>query len=331
MFFASASSPWSPWRHQAFRAIWTAGLVSNIGIWMQNVGAAWMMTSLTETVLMVALIQTASALPSFLLALPAGTAADLIDRRRLLLGAQCAMLVVSIALSMAALTGVMTPWLLLGLTFALGCGSAFCMPAQQASSSDVVPQDEVPRAVALSGISFNGARAVGPVLAGVLIAWAGTAAVFVANVLAFFIVIGLLLRWKNPRRRTALPREPLWSGLSAGVRYVRHAPVMHDLLLRSMLFVCSSSALWALLPIVARRQLGAGAVGYGAMLASLGVGAVLGGGLLPRLRSRFELPQMIAAALEDATRFGCRTLSGPPSHGLRRATWALWCESMRRP
>ncbi|MBN9410025.1 MAG: MFS transporter [Burkholderiales bacterium] len=292
----SAASPWSPFRHKAFRAIWIAGLVSNIGNWMQNVGAAWLMTSLSEAVIMVALIQTASALPSFLLALPAGTAADLFDRRRLLLAAQGVMLAVSTLLSVATLTGAMTPWLLLGLTFALGCGSAFIMPSQQASSSDVVPQDEVPRAVVLSGISYNSARAVGPVLAGAIIAWAGTGAVFVANVLAFSVAIALLRRWKNPPRATSLPREPLWAGLQAGVRYVRHSPVMHELLLRSMLFVCSSSALWALLPIVARRQLDLGAAGYGAMLASLGIGSVIGGGLMPSLRRRLPLAPMIAVA-----------------------------------
>jgi MFS family permease len=292
----NASSPWSPWRHQAFRAIWTAGLVSNIGNWMQNVGAAWMMTSLTDAIFMVALIQTASSVPSFLLALPAGAAADLVDRRRLMLCAQSVMLVVSIALSAATLTGHMTPWLLLGLTFALGCGNAFSMPAQQATTSDVVPQDEVPRAVILSGISFNSARAVGPLVAGLLIAWAGSGVVFVANVLSFSVVIGLLWRWKNPRRDSALPRERLLGGVAAGLRYVRHAPAMHSLILRSTVFVCCASALWALLPIVARKQLGLGAAGYGFMLGSLGVGSVLGAATMPWLRARLGLTKMVAMA-----------------------------------
>ncbi|MBC7380858.1 MAG: MFS transporter [Burkholderiaceae bacterium] len=292
----NASSPWSPWRHQAFRAIWIAGLVSNVGNWMQNVGAAWMMTSLTESIFMVALIQTASSVPSFLLALPAGAAADLVDRRRLMLCAQSVMLLVSIALSAATLTGHMTPWLLLGLTFALGCGNAFSMPAQQATTSDVVPQDEVPRAVVLSGISFNSARAVGPLVAGLLIAWAGSGVVFVANVLSFSVVIGLLWRWKNPRRNSALPRERLLGGVAAGLRYVWHAPAMHSLVLRSTVFVCCSSALWALLPIVARQQLGLGAAGYGFMLGSLGVGSVLGAAIMPWLRGRLGLTKMVALA-----------------------------------
>lgn len=292
----NASSPWSPWRHQAFRAIWTAGLVSNVGNWMQNVGAAWMMTSLTDAIFMVALIQTASSVPSFLLALPAGALADLVDRRRLMLCAQSVMLLVSMALSVATLTGHMTPWLLLGLTFALGCGNAFSMPAQQATTSDVVPQDEVPRAVVLSGISFNSARAVGPLVAGLLIAWAGSGVVFVANVLSFSLVIGLLWRWKNPRRDSALPRERLLGGMAAGLRYARHAPAMHSLILRSTVFVCFSSALWALLPIVARKQLGLGAAGYGFMLGSLGIGSVLGAASMPWLRKRLGLTKMVAVA-----------------------------------
>jgi len=296
VFPVNESSPWSPWRHQAFRAIWLAGLVSNIGNWMQNVAAAWVMTSLTDAIFMVALIQTASGLPSFLLALPAGAAADLIDRRRLMLCAQAVMLVVSVALSAAMLTGHMTPWLLLGLTFALGCGNAISMPAQQATTSDVVPQAEVGRAVVLSGISFNGARAVGPLVAGVLIAWAGSAAVFVANVLSFLVVIVLLWRWKNPRREASLARERLFGGVVAGLRYVRHAPVMHMLIVRSLVFVCSSSALWALLPIVARNQLGLSAAGYGVMLASLGAGSVLGAGIMPRLRQRLGPTRMMAIA-----------------------------------
>jgi MFS family permease len=290
------SSPWRPWRHQAFRAIWTAGLVSNIGNLMQNVGAAWMMTSLTDQILMVALIQTASSVPSMMLALPAGAAADLLDRRRLMLSAQMVMLVVAMALSVTTLTGNMTPWLLLGLTFALGCGNAFSMPAQQATTSDVVPQDEVPRAVVLSGISFNSARAVGPLVAGLLIAWAGSGAVFVANVVSFAVVIGLLWRWKNPRRDSALPRERLLSAVAAGLRYVRHAPAMHSLILRSTVFVCCSSALWALLPIVARIQLGLGAAGYGLMLGSLGAGSVLGAAFMPFLRVRLGLTNMVAVA-----------------------------------
>lgn len=293
MFAVNASSPWSPWRHQAFRAIWTAGLVSNIGNWMQNVGAAWMMTSLTEAVIMVALIQTASALPSFLLALPAGAAADIVDRRRLMLCAQSVMLVVSAALSIATLTGQMTPWLLLGLTFALGCGNAFSMPAQQATTSDVVPQDEVPRAVVLSGISFNSARAIGPLAAGVLIAWAGSGVVFVANILSFSLVICLLWRWKNPRRDDSLPRERLYSGIVAGVWYVWHSPVMHGLMLRSLIFVCGSSALWALLPVVARNQLGLDAAGYGVLLGSLGAGSVLAAGAMPWVRRNLGLNQML--------------------------------------
>lgn len=294
MAMRSGASAWSPLRHQAFRAIWLAGLISNIGLWMQNVGAAWLMTSLTDAAIMVALIQTATGLPSFLLALPAGAFADLADRRRLLLAAQGWMMLSCLVLSVVTLGGGTTPWVLLALTFSVSMGAAFNMPALQATTSDVVPRPEVPRAVALSGISFNSARAVGPLLAGVVIAWAGSGAVFVCNVLSFGLVMWLLWRWKSPARGSTLHPERLVGGMAAGMKYVRHSPAMHRLVFRSTLFVSCSSGLWALLPLVAREHLGLDAPGYGLLLGSLGIGAVLGAGVMPWLRASLGLNRMVA-------------------------------------
>jgi MFS family permease len=260
---------------------------------MQNVTAAWMMTSLSDAAIMVALIQTASALPSFLLALPAGALADLVDRRRVMLIAQSWMMLSCIALSVVTLSGAMSAMMLLVLTFSVGLGNAFQMPAQQATTSDVVPQTEVSRAVMLSGISFNMARAVGPVMAGLIVAWAGSVAVFVVNVVSFGIVVVLLLRWRSPSRGVSMPRERFFDGMVTGLRYFRHSPVIRRLELRSSLFVLSASALWALLPLIARSELSLNASGYGLLLGCLGFGSIVAAALMPWVRRRMGLDQMV--------------------------------------
>ena len=260
---------------------------------MQNVTAAWMMTSLSDAAIMVALIQTASALPSFLLALPAGALADLVDRRRVMLLAQCWMLLSCIALSVVTLSGAMNTTLLLILTFSVGLGNAFQLPSQQATTSDVVPQAEVPLAVMLSGISFNMARAVGPVAAGLIVAWLGSGAVFVVNVVSFGTVIALLWSWKSPTRGKTMPRERMLAGMASGLWYVRHSPTIRRLELRSSVFILSASALWALLPLIARSELGLGAFGYGLLLGCLGLGSIVAAAIMPLVRRRVGLETMI--------------------------------------
>jgi MFS family permease len=278
------ASAYAPLRRPVFRALWTASLASNLGTWLQNVGAGWLMTGLTPLPLMAALVQAATTLPVFLLALPAGALADVIDRRRLLLAAQGWMLLAAAALAAVTAAGVVTPWLLLALTFALGLGFALNAPAWQAVVPELVPRAEVPAAVALNGVSVNASRAVGPALGGVLVAAAGPGAAFLLNALSFVAVLWVLFRWDRPAAAGALPAERLVGAMRAGVRYVRYAPAFRAVLIRSAAFVSGAAGLWALLPTVARDHGDWGPAGYGVMLGSLGAGAVLGTLLLPSVR-----------------------------------------------
>ncbi len=178
---AAPQSPWAPLRHPAFRSLWLAVLVANIGTWMQNVGAGWLMTDLTDSPLLVALVQAATSLPAFLAALPAGALADLVDRRRLLMATQAWMLAAALVLAGLTAAGQVTPGVLLALTFALGLGQAVYVPGWQASVPELVPTADLPQAVALGSVSFNAARAIGPALGGVVIALSGPEAVFALN------------------------------------------------------------------------------------------------------------------------------------------------------
>ena len=291
-------SLWTPLGQPAFRAIWIASVVSNIGTWMQNVGVAWLMTTLTPSPVLVALIQTATSLPVFLVGLPAGALADVLDRRRMLLVAQSWMLLAAAILGGLTLADRTTPLALLLLTFALGLGGALNSPAWQASVPELVPRRQLASAVALNGAGFNLARAVGPALGGLVVAAAGPGVVFVLNALSFLATIVVLYGWRRTAalEPSSLPTERLIEALQAGLRYVRFAPALQMLLARSALFVVCASALWALLPLVARQQLGLDSSGYGLLLACLGIGAVSGAFLLPRLRRMLALDALVASA-----------------------------------
>jgi MFS family permease len=271
-------------------------VASNIGTWMHDVGGVWLMTSLTPSPMLVALMQTATCLPFFLLALPAGALADVIDRRRLLLATQVWMMAAAAALGVLTLAGVTTPWWLLAVTFALGLGAAMNAPAWQAITPELVSRPEVPAAVALSSVGINLARAVGPALGGLAVAAAGPGPVFLLNALSYLGVIVVLYRWPRPPRRGALPPEHLLGAMRSGVRFVRHAPAFRTVLVRASTFVVCGSALWALLPLVARREMGLEALGYGALLGSMGVGAVAGAAILPRLRQKVVVDWLAVGA-----------------------------------
>jgi MFS family permease len=266
---------------------------------MQNVGGVWLMTSLSNSALMVALMQTALSLPVFLVVLPAGALADIIDRRKMLLFTQGWMAVAAGALAALTLMGLTTPWVLLGLTFILGLGSAMNMPAWQAIMPDLVPITELSSAIALNGITFNIARAVGPALGGAIVALAGPGAVFLLNALSFLAVIAVIFRWdKSPQEQNLAPSEHVLEAVRTGMRYVFNAPALKSALVRCWSFIICAGALWALMPLVARRELGFGATGFGALLACLGAGAILGAIILPRLRRNIPLdPLMIAATV----------------------------------
>ena len=288
---------WSPLAVAAFRAIWIASVVSNVGTWMQNVGVAWLMTTLTPSPVLVALIQTATSLPVLLVGLPAGALADLVDRRRLLLLCQTWMLIAAGVLSGLTFADRATPAALLLLTFALGLGGSINSPAWQAIVAEVVPPRQLANAVALNGAGFNLARAIGPALGGLVVAAAGPGWVFLLNALSFLATIVVLYRWQRVATPTTAHTERLVEALFAGLRYVRFAPEVRAVLARTVIFVVCASAMWALLPLVARQQLGLDSSGYGLLLACLGLGAVLGAFvLLPRLRQTLSTDQLIVGA-----------------------------------
>ncbi|MDG2520750.1 MFS transporter [Caulobacter segnis] len=276
----------SPLSYGLFRALWIATIVSNIGTWMHDVGAGWLMTSLSPSPLMVAMVQAATTLPMFLLALPAGALADIVDRRRLLIGAQVLGLSAAAVLAVLTALGLTTPYVLLGATFVAGIAAALSAPVFQAIVPELVAKPALPDAVALNSLGVNIARAIGPALGGVIVAFAGTPAVFALNAVSVVAVLAVLIGWKRPTTRGALPSEHFVGALKAGVRYARHAPALRLVLIRAVGFFLFGSALWAMLPLIARRGLGLDAAGYGALLGCMGFGAVMGALALRRLRGK---------------------------------------------
>lgn len=291
------ASAWDPLREPVFRALWLASLVSNVGTWMQNVGGSWLMTTLSPSPLLVALMQTATSLPVFLVGLPAGTLADLVDRRRLLLVTQTWMLVCAGILAALTFAGLTTPLVLLLLTFGLGLGATANNPAWQATTPEVVSRARLPGAIALNGAGFNLSRAVGPALGGIIVASVGPGANFLLNAVSFLGTIVVLYRWRRQPRTPSREREGLLSATRAGLRYVRHAPDLRVVLARSGMYILGASALWALLPLVARQNLGLDATGYGILVGSLGVGAVGGAVLYPRMRARWTADQLVPLSI----------------------------------
>jgi MFS family permease len=287
--------PWEPLRNRTFRNLLASNLISDVGTFMQSVGAAWLMTSLTRNPLYIALIQTASALPFFLLALPAGSIGDIFDRRKLILGTETWMLVIAVALTVATFAGVMTPWLLLLLTLGLSIGDAVESPTWRAIFPELVDKEELPAALALNGIEFNLARAVGPGLGGFIVASVGVGAAFAFNALSFFGVITVIKRWKRPLRKSTLPAETFRGATSAAIRYVRYSPGIRRLLLRSAVLIFFTSSFWALLPTAA-RELSKSPVAYGFLLGSFGLGAVLGAMVLQRSRSKLSTETLLSSA-----------------------------------
>ena len=257
-------------------------MASSFGGMIQSVGAAWLMTSIDGTAEMVALVTTSGTLPIMLLSLLAGAAADNFDRRRMMLGAQLFMLLVSITLAVTAWAGFITPWLLLLFTFLIGCGTAFYGPAWQASVREMVPRPELPGAVALNSMGFNIARSLGPAIGGTIVAAAGAAAAFAVNAFSYFALLVVLGRWRPPLREQALPRETLGVAMAAGVTYAALSPAIAVVLCRGLLFGFGASAVSALMPMVARDLIVGGPITYGLMLGAFGIGAV--GGALSSTR-----------------------------------------------
>jgi len=291
---APTTSAFSPFRSRIFLAIWIASLVSNFGSLIQNVGATWLMTSLAPSADMVALVQVSTVLPIVLFSLPAGAAADVWDRRLIMLVAQGAMLAVSAALAILAWLGQVTPWLLILLTFLLGSGAALYGPAWQSSVREQVPRRELPAAVALNSVSFNLARAAGPALGGAIVAWAGAQMAFGINAVSYLGLIAVLLAWKRPTSEARLPPETMVAAMLAGLRFARLSHSLQTVLVRAAAFGFFAAALWALIPLVARDLLSGGAITYGLLLAAFGGGAVGGALVGGKVRERFTSEMIVA-------------------------------------
>ena len=289
-------SSWGPLRIPIFRSLWIAALVSNTGTWMHDVAAGWMMTGIAPSPLFVSLLQTASSLPMFLLALPAGALADMLDRRRLLLVTFSGLVVVVAALGGLTLMGMASAWVLLAMTFLISIGTGLARPALDALTPEVVGSADMPQAVSLDAAGLNVGRAAGGTLAGIMIATMGSGAVFLANAASEIPYLVTLGRWKRSTPASSLPPESLGGAVKAGLRYVRHAPALRIVLLRTTAVIFAGCALWSLFPLIARGEMKLGSVPYGLLVGFFGAGALLGAVALPQVRARLTPNRLLAGA-----------------------------------
>ena len=295
-------SGFAPLRIALFRDRWIASTISSVGTWMQDTAGTWLMTVLTTSPLLIALMQTAASLPVLLLGLLAGATADIFDRRRLLIFWQVWMLGIVALLAALTFLGQISPWALLAFTFLLNVGSAMNNPAWQAIVPELVPHELIPDTVSLNAASNNLARALGPALGGIIVAafarvHTGAGSVFALNALSFAGVIWVLVNWKRtPLFKSALPAERIAGSIRSGLRYVRYSPTLQSSLLRAFTFTFFVSGIWSLLALVAKRDLRAGALGYGILNGSLGLGAVVAATQLPTIRRHFPADKIITAS-----------------------------------
>lgn len=278
-------SLFAPFSHTTFRNIWLASISSNLGTMIQNVGAAWMMTSISSSESMVALVQASTTLPVMLFALVAGAIADSFNRRHVIFAAQGFMFTVSVLLALAAFAGIITPWMLLAFTFLIGCGTALNNPSWQASVGDMVPRSDVAGAVTLNSVGFNITRSVGPAIGGTIVALGGAAAAFTVNALSYIGLLVVVHRWEFRPAESPLPREKMTTAIGAGLRYVFMSPNIVKVLLRAFLFGLATVSAVALLPIVARDVIAGGPQTFGIMLGAFGIGAIGGAFANARLRA----------------------------------------------
>lgn len=285
-----------PLEHPVFLSLFAANLITSLGTWMQNTGAGWLMTLLQPDALTVSLVQAATILPMCLLALPSGALADIVDRRSFLIVTQIGMLAACALLAVLTAIGAISAWSLLLLTFAVGIGTAMNGPAWQAIIPETVPRDDLGQAVALNSVSFNIARAIGPALAGAIVAAFGAALAFALNAASFLAPVQALGAWRRPPNPVNLPREHLVGAMAAGVRFVRSTPRVQAAILRISVYYLPAAAPWALLPLVVKQQLHLGAVVFGGLLGLMGAGAVGTGMLLPTLHRLFPRGDLTMAA-----------------------------------
>jgi MFS family permease len=289
-----------PLRNGTFRHLWIASVIGWLGTWLQNTGAGWLMTSLDPQPLTVAAVQAATIMPVFLLALPGGALADIVDRRVFLLGTQVWTILAASVLAILTTLHLMTAAWLLALTFAIGIGSALTQPAWSAIVPELVPREDMVQAIALNGIGYNLTRAVGPAIAGFLILLGGSSLAFSLYAMSIIAVISALFIWKRERRFTGLPREHFGSAVRAGMRFVRNNGAIQAAMVRTAAYSIPASAPWALLPLYVRRDLMLGPGMYGLILGMMGIGGVTSGMLLPIVRGKLS---------RGATVMGCTVLS----------------------
>jgi MFS family permease len=301
----------APLQQPVFRGLWFAWLAANLTMWMNDVAAAWLMTSLTTSPVMVALVQTASTLPVFLLGLPSGAMADILDRRRYFAATQLWVSLNALVLAALSISGQLTATLLLVLTFSNGIGLAMRWPVFAAIVPQIVPRAELPAALALNGIAMNLSRVIGPVLAGALLAAFSPAIVFVLNTVLAAGAFVLILRWKSAPRTSALPGERFVGAMRVGLNYAMQSPRLKVILLRIFLFFLQSTALMALLPLVARSLHGGGAGTFTVMLSCVGAGAVVAALYFPRWRQRFNRDQFVVGGTVIHAALSCLIVAVP--------------------
>lgn len=309
-------SAFAPLREQVFLVLWLATVIANTGTWLRDTASGWLMSSLSPSPTLVALVQAATTLPVFLLALPAGALADIVDRRRLMIAIQMGLAVVSLVLGLLTWVGGMTPQLLLALTFCGGIGAALAAPAWQSIVPQLVARPLLRPAVALNSLGVNIARAIGPAVGGALIATLGVAAAYFANMLSYALII-LALWWWKPATRPARDPEPMVDAMRSGLRFALFHPDLQRVLLRAFLFFIAASCYWALLPLIVREQLRGDATVYGLAMAAIGAGAIVGALLLPRLRRYVSAnATVLSGALLTAAAMAILAIARAPLPGI---------------
>lgn len=290
------SSVAGPLRNRVFLALWIASVTSHVGTWMSETGTTLVMTDLTSSPLTIALVSAATSLALLLVSLPAGTLADVIDRRKLLLASQAGMTLIALTYAYMAYAGLLTPGLLLGVTFVLGLGAAVSLPAWEASIPDIVGREHMASALTLDSIGINVGRALGPAAAGILVALVGVWLVFLLDALTFLTLFAAVFAWKPaPVVRSTAP-ERFLAAIRGGARYVRHSPAFRAVLVRTAAFTLAASALWGLLGVRLRIGLGFESLTYGLVVGAFGAGAILAAVALPRLRRRFNADVLTLAS-----------------------------------
>lgn len=309
---ASPSSGFAPLKQRVFAVLWVATVVGNTGSFIRDVASSWLVTDFSNAPAAVAMVQAAGTLPIFLLAIPAGVLSDILDRRKFLILIQFLLAAVSICLMLLSAAGLQTISSLVALTFLGGVGAALMAPTWQSIVPELVEKPDLKSAVALNSLGINISRSIGPAAGGLLLAYFGAAVTYGVDVISYVFVIAALFWWKRPAGTDDALSEKFFGAFRAGLRYARASRELHIVLLRAAVFFAFSSAVWGLLPLVARNVLGGSASFYGVLLGAVGAGAICGALVMPRLRQRFDADALLlGAAIITAIAMGVLSLAPP--------------------